>query len=533
MLARLLIAALAGCALTFSFAPFYFYPLAFFSVGVLAYLWMLETPKEAFWSGWAYGIGFFGSSTYWVYISIHYFGNAPVVIALIVTILFVLFLAFLFFALLGVFTSYLIHHNHLRAMLNRSCATKNAGSIRKRRWIPRLCRGTTAEGNLHGYSIPSLFIFPACWVLGEFWRTYILTGFPWALLGYSQMHSPLRSLAPIIGVYGISYITALIASILIVLGSHATSFAKKNVGIALMIIIFVAAFSFQGVQWTRASGPSINVSLIQGNIDQNHKWDLEYLIKILETYKNLSASQWTSKLIVWPEAAVPTFPEEVPKFIAFLNENAKANHSNLLFGVPFQNTLTKQYYNGMMMVGENQGVYEKVHLVPFGEYLPLKFLFAWFYHYFQVPMSSASAGPRYQEPLKMDGFKIAPFICYEIIYPWRVLRDTIGRQLIISISDDSWFGNSIALDQHQQMAQMRALETGRYLLLGANTGITAIIDPRGRVIKKAPQDQEYVLAGEILPMSGKTPLMFWQYYPILLLALFSILASLIRVRLKM
>lgn len=492
MLLRLFIAFIAGVALTFAFSPFNIYPLAFFSVAALAYLWLYESPKHAFFSGLSYGIGFFGSSTYWVFISIHFFGNVPISISIIATGLLVLFLAFLFFALLGPLCSYLMKR--------------------------------TRE------SFALLAIFPSCWVLGEFWRTYILTGFPWELLGYSQMNTPLRNLAPIVGVYGLSFITALIGSIFLVSANQKTRPKEKYFSLSLLFIIFVAGFSLKAVQWTKPSSPPITVSLIQGNIDQNHKWDVQYLISILETYKKLTKGQWNKDLIIWPEAAVPVFPEEIQPYIRFLNEKAKASHSNLLFGIPLQNTLTKQYYNGMMIVGESQGTYKKEHLVPFGEYLPLKFLFGWFYSYFQVPMSSADPGPRHQSPLQINGIKIAPFICYEIIYPWRVLRDTIGRQLIISISDDSWFGNSIALQQHQQMAQMRALETGRYLLLGANTGITAVIDPKGEVIKIAPKDQEFVLEGTISPMSGKTPLMLWQYYPILLLVFLCIFRAIFRKR---
>ncbi len=512
MLIKLIFAAIAGIALTFSFAPFNFYPLAFFSVAALAYLWMQETPKQAFFTGLFYGIGFYGSSTYWIYICIHYFGNAPIIIAAIVTVLFVVFLAFLFFALLGAGTSYLLQKSQQKP-------NKNTGERQATPPLP-----LRERAGVRGL----LFIFPACWVLGEFWRTYILTGFPWLLLGYSQMSTPLRNLAPIVGVYGLSFITALISCIFLALANKTTSTKIKYTGIILMALIFTVAFSLNSVQWTKPSRAPITVSLIQGNIDQNHKWDLQYLISILETYTNLSKMQWHSNLIIWPEAAVPTFPEELPEFLNALNEKAKANHSSLLFGIPLQNTITKQYYNGMMVLGDSQGIYEKEHLVPFGEYLPLKFLFAWFYHYFQVPMSSAEPGPRYQVPLQIDSMKIAPFICYEIIYPWRVLRDTIGRQFLVTISDDSWYGDSIALPQHQQMAQMRALETGRYLLLAANTGITAIINPKGEVNKIAPINRGYVLTGEITPMEGNTPLMFWQYYPILALAFLSILAGFLR-----
>lgn len=490
MLKRLL-ATIAGVALTFSFAPFHFYFLAFLSLAVIAYFWQQESPWQAFITGFFYGFGFFASSTYWVYISIHYFGNTPALIAFFVSFLFIVFLGFLFFAPLGALVSFFLSRN--------------------------------------SYAIGLMILFPACWVLGELWRTYILTGFPWLLLGYSQMDTPLRNLAPLFGVYGLSYFTALMAGILLVLANPKSSFFAKYFGIGLLTVVYAAGFSLHSVQWTKPQGSPITVSLIQGNIDQNHKWDTHSLLQILETYKKLTENEWQNTLIIWPEAAIPTFPEDAAEFIDYLNKTAKSHHSNLLFGIPLQNLQTQKYYNGLMVVGENPGEYKKVHLVPFGEYLPLQFLFAWFYHYFQVPMSDAEPGSAHQISLHINDIKIAPFICYEIIYPWRVLSDTLNRQLMVSISDDSWFGDSIALNQHLQMAQMRALETGRYLLLAANTGITGIINPQGKLIKKAPENREFVLSGLIQPMAGKTPLMFWQYYPILALVLLSLLGGLFRV----
>lgn len=488
MLLRFGLALVAGFALTLAFAPFNVTPLAFISPLVLLLLLLPATAKQATLTAFIYGFGFFITSCYWVYISIYVYGNAPLFIALLATFLFAVILASLFFATFG----FACH------------------------WLMKKTTNYWA----------CIAVFPATWVLWEGLRTVLFTGFPWVLLGYSQMASPLKAYAPIFGVYGVTFLTLVISGTLASFTFETKKFSKF-LSVIIFIAIFAVAFGLQGKSWTVKDKDPISVSLVQGNIEQSLKWNSAQLIHNLQVYKDLTATEWQQQqLIIWPEAAVPALPQQLPEFIESLKQQAKQNNSTLIFGIPLYDPKTAEYFNGLLMVGAHEGSYKKQHLVPFGEYLPLKFLFSWFYKYFDIPMSDFSEGTDNQPPLVINNIKIAPFICYEIIYPWQVLREAIHKQILLTISDDSWFGNSIALNQHLQMAQMRALETGRYLLLVTNTGITAIIDPQGAVIQKLSEDQAGVLKGKIWPMRGKTPLMIWQYYLVFLLTIFLIVVSL-------
>ena len=471
---RSLLTGIAGAALPLAFEPFNVYSLAFISPAFLLFFWLKSNGKQAFWLGWIFGIGCFGIGTSWIYISIHQFGNASVFLSVLITTLFTLFLA-LFPATLG--------------------------------WIFKIgCRTTVNK-------IPTLLLFPSLWVLGEYARTILFTGFPWLFLGYTQLSTPLRGLAPLIGVYGLSWIVAFISGVLVLLATRQTVMTKI-LCVMMTAVVVISGYFFSKHHWTQSSGQPIQVSLIQGNIPQTIKWDPNYLAKNVDIYKQLTFEHWSSRLIIWPEGAFPVVAQDASLFITSLGVIAAQHHASIIFGVPIENKKTKQYYNGLMMVGENQGEYLKQHLVPFGEYIPLDFIFKYVMHYFSIPMSDFSAGPTHQSLLKFNTLLIAPFICYEIAYPTAVLTRSENSNILLTISDDSWFGRSIALAQRLQMAQMRALEMGRYLLLSSNTGITAFISPAGEILQGAPIDQRAVLTHHIQSMTGKTPLMRWKYYPV-------------------
>ena len=333
-------------------------------------------------------------------------------------------------------------------------------------------------------------------------------------MGYSQLTTPLKGLAPIIGVYGLSLVTALIAGALVLLSTKQTRFIKF---ISLLLIFgsIGLGWIFKNHAWTKPIGNPIKASLIQGNIPQTIKWDASYVMKNINVYKNLTFENLSSQLIVWPEGAFPIYAQDAKKFIQQLGALAKKNHSNIIFGVPILNTKTQQYYNGLLLIGDNQGEYLKRHLVPFGEYIPLQSIFGKAMQYFKIPMSGFSQGPAHQADLIINNIRIAPFICYEIAFPNEVLNSAENSELLLTLSDDSWFGRSIALAQHLQMAQMRSLETGRYQLLSTNTGITAFISPFGKILKGAPIDKRVVITDDVQPMIGKTPLMMWHYYPVM------------------
>lgn len=474
-----ILALLSGAALTIAFSPFNIYSVAFFSPAILLYIFLLSKPKQATGFGWLFGFGFFATGSSWVYVSIHQFGNASAPLAGVITALFCAFLG-LFFALFG--------------------------------YVFRRCFAHISETK------QSLLIFPALWVIFEYLRSILFSGFPWLLAGYADLTTPLKGFAPIFGIYGLSLITVIIGGALVVILKTRHTISKL-VSLGIIFGMVFIGWLYENHSWTKSAGNLIKVSLIQGNIPQTVKWDPSYLMQNIDVYKHLTFDNWSSKLIVWPEGAMPIYAQDATQFINQLGSLAKKNHSNILFGVPIRNDQTGQYYNGLMLIGENEGQYLKRHLVPFGEYTPLTSLFGRAMQYFNIPMSSFTSGPQHQPDLVVNHIRIAPFICYEIAFPEQVLNASIHSELLLTVSDDSWFGHSLALAQQLQMSQMRSLETGRYQLLDTNTGITAFISPFGDVIQGAPIDQRVVITGRVQPMTGKTPLMKWRYYPVIAMVL--------------
>ena len=491
-----------GALLPLAFSPFNIYSIAFIIPAILLFLWKNTSPRKALVTGWLFGLGFFGIGTSWIFISIHRFGNSSTILAALITFLFVAMLAF-YPATLG--------------------------------YVFRKCFSRFSDAK------KCLLVFPALWVIWEYARCEFFSGFPWLLLGYAQLTTPLQGLAPIVGIYGLSLATTAISGALVLLATKQSRFIK--------IICFVVIFGLIGSGWilkdhvwTKPIGLPLKVSLIQGNIPQSVKWDASYVMQNINIYKNLTFDHFSSELIVWPEGAFPVYAQDAKTFIRQLGQLAKKNNSNIIFGVPIENGT--EYYNGVLLIGDNNGQYLKQHLVPFGEYTPLSDIFGKIMTYFKIPMSGFSRGPKNQAALKIKienppqppfskvgssftrptpqsslfkaerNIRIAPFLCYEIAFPNQVLHSAEKSELLLTLSDDSWFGKSIALPQHLQMAQMRSLETGRFQLLSTNTGITAFISPFGKIIKGAPIDQRIVITDDVQPMTGKTPLMIWHYYPI-------------------
>ena len=489
----LLFSLLSGAALPFAFAPYNAYSLAFLSPAILLFIWLRAKPWQAALQGLFFGFGFFGVGISWVYISIHHFGNAPIPLATFITALFV-----------GILSLYPALHGYLfrRLFQNKPLA------------------------------IQCLCVFPASWVLFEALRGWLFTGFPWLFLGYSQIITPLHALAPLFGVYGISLAVTLISGAVVLLATPKKSLLLKGISVLIIIVIVSSGWILSERTWTQAAGKPIKVSLVQGNITQTLKWQPEELMNILNIYRKLTEKNWQSKLIIWPEAAIPTYPEDAKNYFQTMNKLAKQQKDYLIIGSPIYDQKTQKFYNGLNLIGAGKGQYLKRHLVPFGEYTPLKSTLGKLIKKLNIPMSDFSSGPKKQPPLRINGYNIAAFICYEIAYSREVLQHVKDTQIIINISDDSWFGRSKALYQQAQMAQMRALETGRPVLLSTNTGITGFINPLGRFTKLAPIDKRLVLNGKVTPMKGETPLMRWQYYPILGLIILLLLIGIVWPRRK-
>lgn len=490
---------LIGSSLTLAFAPFDIWPLAIICPALLLLLWENISPKEAFYRGAFFGLGFFSSGVSWVYISLHDYGQANAALAGVLT-----------FLMIVVLLSYIAISGYL---FNRFFPNKNISRY--------------------------LLAFPSLWVLGELAREWVLTGFPWLFLGYSQLQTPLAGLVPIIDVFGTSWILAATAGLLVLFIRLIANWNKPIIrnqqfpnrwlipSSISIIALWVCGFMLMDVRWTQPDGEAIQVSLIQGNIPQTLKWQADQAEKSFNTYRELTEQHWNSQLIIWPEAAVTLFSTQSEDYLEELDNAAKTHQSTLITGIPIQEN--NRFYNGMIALGNGSGTYLKRHLVPFGEFMPFRFLLVWLENYVQIPMSDFSRGERYQPLIQANGIPIAAFICYEIAYANEVLDALPEGKLIVVLSDDSWFGKSIASAQHLQISQMRALETGRYVLMSTNDGITAIIDAFGKIQAIVPRFEETVLTGKVQPMSGSTPWVHMGvYHPVILAMLLFLLLGWIR-----
>ena len=479
-----ILACISGSATTLAFAPTQITSLAILAPALLIILWHKASPKQAFWLGFSYGLSFFSISVWWVTISLHQYGNISLSLAWLLAILFFSYLA-IFPGLTG--------------------------------WIT--VRFTQAHGLFFWGMIPSL------WVLTEWLRSTLFTGFPWMLLGYSQTDSWLSGLAPIIGTYGLSWVCMTLAGML----AYAFIHAKLKIWLTIstsIAALYGISYYLTTIPWTYPKSAPISVSLIQGNILQSYKWQDQQLSAILQIYLTLIEQELGRAIILIPEAALPTPSHWISRYIKHLDVLAKDAHSVVIVGIPVQPLPhIEAYYNALNVLGASQGHYYKRHLVPFGEYLTFLRGIDWLLRYFQIPMANFIPGPAKALPFQFNTLILKPLICYEIAYSKLVYDNLPSAEALAVVSDDSWFGDSVAVDQHLQIARMRALETRRYVLFDSNTGPTAIINPFGIIIAKVPLNQRAVLRSNITAMQGQTPVIYWKDNPILWLttAIFAIL----------
>jgi apolipoprotein N-acyltransferase len=471
---KYVITPLLGASSILSFSPFNIWPIAIASLCLLLFFLMTSHAKQAAWQGFLYGLGYFGAGASWVFISLYRFGGAGAPLSLLLTGLFIAALSLYYAA-----ASFTIRHF--------------------------LARNPTAT---------ALLAFPACWWLAEWCRGHWFTGFPWLMLGYTQTHGPLEAYAPVIGVYGLSLLIFLSAGCL-TLFCFRRSQRTYLLCILLLASIWITAMPLETINWTHPLEQTVNTALIQGNIPQKMKWDAANAEKIIQHYKKLSQPYWRpNQLIIWPEAAVPLFPNQAYTLLQSEKKLAYQYNGALLTGIPLYNPKADAYYNAAINISRQGGYYLKRHLVPFGEFFPFKNSFKWVYQKLSIPLSDLTPGPQNQPLLQVDGIFIAPYICYEIAFPAEVANTLDNANLIVVLTDDSWFGDSLAAPQHLQMAQMRAKETGRYLLFSSNTGPSAIINPEGDILSKTPTDRAFVLTGRVPAMTGTTPYLILGDHPI-------------------
>jgi apolipoprotein N-acyltransferase len=360
-----------------------------------------------------------------------------------------------------------------------------------------------------------LLLLPAVWVLLEWVRSWLFTGFPWLLVGTGQIDGPLSGLAPVLGVFGVSLAAALSAGLLWLgvrwlLDARAADDARPMLrraaaAAAALVLIWGAAFGLGRIDWTRPDGAPLKASVVQGNVEQSLKWDPDGLLPTLAIYLSLTREVLDSDVIVWPETAIPSFLHEVQgALVEPLGETARESGAEVVIGVPIMES-TKRYYNGLISLGSVSDQYFKRHLVPFGEFLPFKAQLQPLIDWFDVPMSDFSRGRATAPVLQVGPRRVGVSICYEDVFPDEVRQALPAAAYLINVSNDAWFGDSLAPHQHLEQARMRALENGRWLVRATNTGISGFIDHRGKVRDSIQSFQRAALITEIQPRTGVTP----------------------------
>ncbi|CAD5107616.1 apolipoprotein N-acyltransferase [Zestomonas carbonaria] len=476
-----LLALAAGALTTLALAPFDYWPLALLSLA-LFYLGLRDlAPKQALWRGWCYGFGLFLAGTSWIYVSIHDYGSASAPLATFLTVGFCAGVAF-FFALPAWLWS---------------------------RWLRR-----------NEAPLADALAFAALWLAQEAFRGWFLTGFPWLYAGYSQLDGPLAGLAPVGGMWLISFVLALTAALLVNLARLRARPLFLGVGMALLAGPWLTGLLLKGHAWTVPAGAPLSVAAIQGNVAQQLKWDPAQLESQLALYRDMSFRARPTDLIVWPETAVPVLKEFAEGYLGVMDRFAHDRKAALITGVPIRQPNErgeKRYYNGITVIGEGEGTYLKQKLVPFGEYVPLQEVLRGLIAFFDLPMSDFARGSSDQPLLQAKGYAVAAYICYEVVYPEFAAGLAAQSQLLLTVSNDTWFGTSIGPLQHLQMAQMRALEAGRWMIRATNNGVTALIDPFGQITERIPQFEQGVLYGEVVPMQQLTPYLQWRGWPLAIL----------------
>lgn len=488
---RYMLMALAGILFTLGFSPYDYSLIPMLTLAVAFMPTRTLDAKAAAKNGFAFGLGLFGAGVSWVYVSIHEFGAASPPLAGFLTLLFVA----------GISLLLIVPPFALYGWLNQ-----------KKQKLPPWQQA---------------IMFASIWVLFEWVRSWILSGFPWLLTGYALMDTPFEALAPVTGIYGLSLmmaLTACLCSVLII------PLNRKPAIVATLVSLLPwgAAFMLGNVQWTQPTG-KLEFSAIQGNIPQDMKWDPGFIQTTVNTYTDLSSTEWDKDLVIWSENAIPVLYNQSKNFIDQLDRKAKSQSSTLILGMPVddQSGDRTRYYNSVIALGQGSGRYDKQKLVPFGEYVPLESVLRGLIDFFDLPMSQFSRGSSNQSLLKAGDSVIAPYICYEVVYPDFAASLARESDLLLTISNDTWFGDSIGPIQHFQMARMRALETGRYLIRATNDGITALIDDKGKVVETIPRFEKGVLSGTAVTMTGITPFMRFGSWPTLLLCLLLIIAPLV------
>jgi apolipoprotein N-acyltransferase len=484
----MLFAALAGASTVFAFAPFGWWPLQILALAFLFYQVGMDTnTRRSTLVGWAFGFGWSVAGMHWLYITMNRFGNIPGPLAAAAV------------CLLGLYMG-----------LFAALATGVSTWLRKR------------------FSMPvTSFLFlvlPFAWGVTEWMRGWVMTGFPWVASGYAQNTSPLAGYAPLVGVYGIGVLVALCASAIAMLTQR-----KRALGAGVLAATLAIGFGLSTIAWTHPEGKPITVRLVQGNIAQQEKFDPAHAARALALYRQLLTAA-PADLIALPETAILPPDYLPPDYLDGIKQYAATSGSHVMFGIALPGA-TRHYANSAAAFSPTGQSYrfDKQHLVPFGEYAPTGF--RWFVDIMQIPLGDMARGAEVQAPFAVKDQLVLPNVCYEDVFGEEIalqLRSAARpATILLNMSNLAWFGESIAIPQHLQISQMRSLETGRPMLRSTNSGATAVIDGRGKLVSLLPLYTEGTLAAQVQGMAGLTPFIRFGNYTMLALAALALLLAVV------
>lgn len=459
------LAIFAGTLITASLSPFSLWPLGIVAIGLLVRLVSDATPNSAFWCGWCFGLGMFGTGIAWIYRGIVAFGDTPWLIAALLSVGFVAFISLFLAISMWLF----------------------------RRFIP-------------ARPIATLLVFPAVWVLVEWSRYWPLSGLPWLYAGGGHLSSPLAGWLPVLGAMGTSYWVAFTAAA----GFVAWKQRKIN-WLVIMLSPWVAGAGLGEVDWVTPQSDELAVALVQANTPLDVKWQEGAYEEIVATLQSITYGIEGADLIVWSETAVPKPYPEARVWLDEVGRRTRQQGSTLITGIRDQRFSDGSWhtYNSVVLFGDTPSFYDKRHLVPFGEFVPLEYWIRGWIPYFDLPNSHSSAGASEQKPATIVRWRVAALVCYEIAFANTVFKDLQTADLLVVVSNSNWFGKSLEVWQQYEMVRLRAAENGRPVIQASNDGITLIVDHRGEVVAEADPYVSTVLTGTATRVSGRTPFSYW------------------------
>lgn len=460
-LARI-VAICSGLILPLSFAPTEWWQVAVVSLSILYLLIQTLGARQAMFIGWLFGLGYFGIGVHWIYHSLHLFGAAIAPLAAALTLVFVLVMTV----------------------------------------FPAICCGLWVRLQMAERPVVNALMFASLWVLLELLRGKLMGGFPWILIGYSQTSGPVGHLAPFIGVYGLSLLIVLMSCLLVVIlfGSQ----RSRLFGFPLAAVLLLGGLALKGIEFSTASGETLGVRLVQGNIPQSTKFSRERLNSALKLYTGMTVEEPLDNinLVIWPETAVPTYYNRVEKWMEPFAKSMDARGVDVLTGVFVKEG--DDVYNSVKQLGGQRAVYRKRRLVPFGEYMPLRFILDFAARFIDIPMSDLTAGSGPYLPIELQGTAVGVSICYEDVFGEGMRALMPASKVLVNVSNDAWFGLSAAPHQHEQKARMRAREFERPLVRVTNTGVSSAIGYRGDILGRIDQDTKGILDVQVQPRDGAT-----------------------------